>query len=231
MKGPSTVLLQSGITRVGFRFLSDSLSPRLPQLWRWCRTGKTAVITAKTRVHHPVTSQGMFQLQGMSCWPCPHQWRQLQQHKEAAGSRPPRKPYAQCDFMSCRHKWQVTVHSSVARYPPPQAHPGITNPWKSPGLDPHFSTKDIVFLHPFWQISLRLGEKVYNSQLFPFSCREPAWGIPPMAKVMRKEARHMQRCDLASGVPPGFSWTSTPENQSLPALLYCAFHSSASKRN
>lgn len=32
MKGPSTVLLQSGITRVGFGFLSDSLSPRLPQL-------------------------------------------------------------------------------------------------------------------------------------------------------------------------------------------------------
>ena len=32
-------------------------------------------------------------------------------------------------------------------------------------------------------------------------CREPAWGTPPMAKVMRKEARHMQRQDRASGVP------------------------------
>ena len=32
-------------------------------------------------------------------------------------------------------------------------------------------------------------------------CREPAWGTPPMAKVMRKEARHMQRRDWASGVP------------------------------
>lgn len=61
-----------------------------------------------------------------------------------------------------------TVHSRVARYPP-QAHPGITNPWTSPGLDPHFSAKDIVFLHAFWQISLRLEEKVYKSQLFPFS--------------------------------------------------------------
>ena len=30
----------------------------------------------------------------------------------------------------------------------------------------------------------------------------------------------MQRCDLASGVPPEFSWTSTPQNQSLPALLH-----------
>ena len=32
-------------------------------------------------------------------------------------------------------------------------------------------------------------------------CREPAWGPPPMAKVMRKEARHTQRWDRASGVP------------------------------
>ena len=32
-------------------------------------------------------------------------------------------------------------------------------------------------------------------------CREPAWGAPPMAKVMRKEARHTQRWDRASGVP------------------------------
>ena len=31
-------------------------------------------------------------------------------------------------------------------------------------------------------------------------CREPAWGAPPMAKVMRKEARHTQRWDRASGV-------------------------------
>ena len=33
------------------------------------------------------------------------------------------------------------------------------------------------------------------------TCREPAWGTPPMAKVMKKEARHMQRWDQASGVP------------------------------
>ena len=32
-------------------------------------------------------------------------------------------------------------------------------------------------------------------------CREPAWGTLPMAKVMRKEARHTQRRDWASGVP------------------------------
>ena len=32
-------------------------------------------------------------------------------------------------------------------------------------------------------------------------CREPEWGIQPVAKVMRKEARHMQRRDRASGLP------------------------------
>ena len=30
---------------------------------------------------------------------------------------------------------------------------------------------------------------------------EPAWGSPPFAKVMRKEAWHTQRRDWASGVP------------------------------
>ena len=32
-------------------------------------------------------------------------------------------------------------------------------------------------------------------------CQEPAWGTPPVAKVMRKEAWHTQRRDRASGVP------------------------------
>ena len=32
-------------------------------------------------------------------------------------------------------------------------------------------------------------------------CQELAWGPPPMAKVMRKKAQHMQRQDRASGVP------------------------------
>ena len=31
--------------------------------------------------------------------------------------------------------------------------------------------------------------------------REPAWGTLPVAKAMKKEARHMQRQDRASGVP------------------------------
>ena len=39
------------------------------------------------------------------------------------------------------------------------------------------------------------------AQLEFYHCWEPAWGTPPMAKVMRKEARHTQRRDRASGVP------------------------------
>ena len=36
------------------------------------------------------------------------------------------------------------------------------------------------------------------------TCREPAWGIPPVAKVMRK-GPDIQRRDQASGVPQTFS--------------------------
>ena len=53
-------------------------------------------------------------------------------------------------------------------------------------------------------------------------CQEPAWGIPPMAKVMRKEAWHTQRRDQALGDPWTFS-SIYPQNQSLPTLLHYAF--------
>ena len=52
------------------------------------------------------------------------------------------------------------------------------------------------------------------------NCWGPAWGTPPMAKVMRKEARHTQRRDRASGVPRKSS-SIYPHNQSLPTLLLC----------
>ena len=42
---------------------------------------------------------------------------------------------------------------------------------------------------PLYRVSLRA------------QCWEPAWGTPPMAKVMRKEAQHTQRQGRASGVP------------------------------
>ena len=47
-------------------------------------------------------------------------------------------------------------------------------------------------------------EKKKDKYLLKFSrvaCREPVWGTPPVAKIMRKEARHTQRQDRASGVP------------------------------
>ena len=49
-------------------------------------------------------------------------------------------------------------------------------------------------------------------------CWGPAWGSSPVAKVMRKEARHTQRRDRASGVPPGNPRASTPISRAC--LLY-----------
>ena len=46
-----------------------------------------------------------------------------------------------------------------------------------------------------------------------------------MTKVMRKEARHMQRRDRASGVHPDILEPLPPKNQSLPTLLLCALTS------
>ena len=46
-----------------------------------------------------------------------------------------------------------------------------------------------------------------------------------MTKVMRKEARHTQRRDRASGVPPDILEHLPPKNQSLPTLLLCALTS------
>ena len=55
----------------------------------------------------------------------------------------------------------------------------------------------ICYILPFYS-------EVYHSSkpvmLIPV-CGEPAGGTLPMAKVMRKEARHTQRRDRASGVP------------------------------
>ena len=42
---------------------------------------------------------------------------------------------------------------------------------------------------------------IYSVFLRMHICREPVGGPPPVAKVMRKEARHTQRRDRASGVP------------------------------
>ena len=51
-------------------------------------------------------------------------------------------------------------------------------------------------------------------------------GIPPVAKVMRKGAWQKAKPEIR---PKGYPWiflSIYPQDQSLPALLYCAFHSS-----
>ena len=74
------------------------------------------------------------------------------------------------------------------------------------------------------------ANKCPSSQSYGFSsshiwmgeldCWGPAWGIPPMAKVMRKETWHMQRHDKASGNP--LFPSIYPQNHSLPTLLFYA---------
>ena len=57
-------------------------------------------------------------------------------------------------------------------------------------------------------------------------CREPAWGIPPVAKVMRKGAWQKAKAEFRPQGSPWIFLSIYPQNQSLPALLYRAFHSS-----
>ena len=51
------------------------------------------------------------------------------------------------------------------------------------------------------------------------ACREPARDIPLVTKVLRKEARHTQRRDRASGVPPDILEHLPPKTRVC--LLYC----------
>ena len=58
-------------------------------------------------------------------------------------------------------------------------------------------------------------------------CREPAWGTPPMAKVMRKGAWQTQRRDQASGLPLDFLEHLPPKSESAcftTELFLYAFH-------
>ena len=50
------------------------------------------------------------------------------------------------------------------------------------------------------------------------SCWGQAWGTPPMAKVMRKEARHNANAGLSLRSPPGNPRASTPITRAC--LLY-----------
>ena len=53
-------------------------------------------------------------------------------------------------------------------------------------------------------------------------CREPVWGTPPVAKVMRKEARHTQRWDRASGVPLEILEHLPPKPESAYFIALCS---------
>ena len=61
------------------------------------------------------------------------------------------------------------------------------------------------------------------AQLEFYHCRKPAWGTPPMTKVMRKEARHTQRRDRASGVSLEILEQSTPKTRVCLLSALC-FH-------
>ena len=69
-----------------------------------------------------------------------------------------------------------------------------------------------------------LQPHVLRTSGFPV-CQEPARDIPLVTKFMRKEARHMQRRDRASGVPLDILEHLPPKKQSLPTLLLCALTS------
>ena len=62
--------------------------------------------------------------------------------------------------------------------------------------------KDVLFIIGDWNAKVRSQEiPGVTGTLALEYCWGPAWGTPPMAKVMRKEAWHTQRRDQASGNP------------------------------
>ena len=88
------------------------------------------------------------------------------------------------------------------------------------------------FVFQVIQIALQIKKQIPKYLVFSNKsnaiiviCREPARDIPLVTKVMRKEARHTQRRDQASGVPPDILKHLPPKNQSLPTLLLCALTS------
>ena len=70
-----------------------------------------------------------------------------------------------------------------------------------------------------WKIVRYKINKCRTSFLQILVCREPVWGTPPMAKVMRKEAQHTQKQDRASGVPLDILEHLPPKTRVC--LLYC----------
>ena len=89
-------------------------------------------------------------------------------------------------------------------------------------LDSVLKNRDITLLTKVHLVkTMVFPVTMYGCESWTIKCWEPVWGTLPMAKVMRKEARHTQRRDRASGAP-WKSWSIYPHNQSLPTLLLCA---------
>ena len=66
------------------------------------------------------------------------------------------------------------------------------------------------------------GESGQSNPMRKLECREPAWGPPPVAKVIKKEARHMQRRDRASGVPLEILKHLPPKPESAYFITLCS---------
>ena len=75
--------------------------------------------------------------------------------------------------------------------------------WEDP-LEKRMATHSSILA---WRIPMVGGAwwdtvcRIIKSRTWLSNCWRPAWGTPPVAKVMRKEARHTQRRDRAPGVP------------------------------
>ena len=58
-----------------------------------------------------------------------------------------------------------------------------------------------VVMYGWESWTIKKAERWRIDAFEPWCCAGSRWGIPLVTKVMRKEARHMQRRDRASGVP------------------------------
>ena len=83
--------------------------------------------------------------------------------------------------------------------------------------------QDFLLSHGW--LMLHYIQKYVYIYIYVCVCAGSWWGIPLVTKVMRKEARHTQRRDWASGVPLDILEHFPPKNQSLPTLLLCALTS------
>ena len=80
---------------------------------------------------------------------------------------------------------------------------------KAEPKDQHYLIKHLSHLRFLYSLKLNVG------------CQEPAWGIPPMAKVMRKGAWQNTRQDQASGVPLDFLEHLPPKPESACFTVLC----------